>query len=223
VTVVAPSTKEQIVRTAERLFAECGLDGMSLRQISAEAGNGNNSAVQYHFGSKDQLVQAVYEFRLPEIYERRQILVSHRRPDDLRSWVECYVLPMLEQGEQEGSHYLTFIATLQQQTRRNLFECLPERFQASTRWFWERIGSLLPHIPEPLRTHRIGQAMAFTMHSASDRERARNYGEEVLPFAVHVSDLVDGLLGFLPAPVSPTALAALEDVDPAALTWQLSP
>src|SRR5437667_253464 len=67
------------------------------------------------------------------------------------------------------------------------------------------------------------QAMAFTMHAASDRERARNYGEEVLPFAVHVSDLVDGLLGFLAAPVSPTALAALEDVDPAALTARLSP
>jgi AcrR family transcriptional regulator len=53
--------KEQIVLAAERLFAERGLDGVSLREIGAAVGNANNSAVQYHFGSKDQLVRAIFE------------------------------------------------------------------------------------------------------------------------------------------------------------------
>ena len=48
-----------------------GLLGVSLRQIGAAAGNGNNSAVQYHFGTKDRLVQAVFEYRLPRLRERR--------------------------------------------------------------------------------------------------------------------------------------------------------
>jgi len=222
VPVLARSTKEQIVRTAELLLAERGLDGVSLRQISAEAGNGNNSAVQYHFGSKDQLIQAIFDYRLPRLHERRQMLMAQRRPDDLRSWVECYVLPILEQGEQEGSHYLTFVAMLQHHGRRDVFERLPDEFQVSTRAFRAHVGALLAHVPEPLRTHRIAQAMAFSVDAASDRERARANGQDVLPFAVHVSDLLDGLVGFLAAPVSATALAALEDTDPAGLTWPLS-
>ena len=51
-TTIAPSTKEQIVLAAEGLFAERGIEGVSLRQIGTAAGNGNNSAVQYHFGTK---------------------------------------------------------------------------------------------------------------------------------------------------------------------------
>jgi AcrR family transcriptional regulator len=208
---VARSTKEQILRAAERLLAERGLDGVSLRQIGAAAGNGNNSAVQYHFGSKDRLVRAIFEYRLPHLHERRRILIAQRRPDDLRSWVECYVLPILEQGEQPDSHYLTFVAMLQQHGRREIFEHLPEEFQASTREFRTRVAALLPHLPEPLRGDRIGQAISFSVHATSDRERARANGTVVLPFAVHVTDLLDGLVGFLEAPVSPDARAALED------------
>ena len=214
VVVIAPSTKVQIVVAAERLLAERGLDGVSLRQIGAEAGNGNNSAVQYHFGSKDQLIQAIFEYRLPHLHQHRQMLIAERRPDDLRSWVECYVLPILEQGEQQDSHYLTFVATLQHHGRRDVFERLPDEYQTSTRSFRERVGELLPHIPEPLRMHRITQAITFSVHAASDRERARANREAVLPFAVHVSDLFDGLLGFLTAPVSPAAMAALDETDP---------
>ena len=71
-----PSAKEQIVLVAERLFAERGIDGVSLRQIGAAAGNGNNSAVQYHFGSKDNLIQAIFEYRLDNLHERRRVLAA---------------------------------------------------------------------------------------------------------------------------------------------------
>ena len=203
--------------TAERLLAERGLDGVSLRQIGAEAGNANNSAVQYHFGSKDQLIQAIFEYRLPHLHQRRLLLVAERRPSDLRSWVESYVLPILEQGEQRGSHYLTFVAMLQQHGRRDVFERLPDEYKASTRAFADQVGLQLPQIPEPLRAHRITQAITFSVHSASDRERARERDEAVLPFAVHMTDLLDGLVGFLTAPASPAAVAALEEDDPAGL------
>src|SRR6476660_9421294 len=127
----ALSTRAQIVLVAERLFADRGLDGVSLRQIGAEAGSGNHSAVQYHFGSKDDLVEAVFAQRLPYLMERRRILVAQHRPRDLRAWVECYVLPILEQGEQQDSRYLCFIAMLQQAGQRQPFDRLPGEFQES--------------------------------------------------------------------------------------------
>ena len=58
--VLPPSTKQQIVLTAERLFAEQGLDGVSLRQLAAAAGNANKSAVRYHFGSKEAIALDLY-------------------------------------------------------------------------------------------------------------------------------------------------------------------
>jgi AcrR family transcriptional regulator len=220
---VAPSTKEQLVRTAERLLAERGLEGVSLREIGAAAGNGNNSAVQYHFGSKDQLIQAIVEYRLVSLHERRRVLLAQRCPDDLRSWLECYVLPLLEQAEQQDSHYLTFVAMLLHHGRTEVFERLPAERQAATRTFLERVPRLLAHVVEPLRTHRITQATAFVVHAASDRERARANRQPVLPLAVYVNDLLDGLVGFLTAPVSPAALAALEGTDPSGLGFAALP
>ena len=79
------STKEQIVLAAERLFAERGYEGVSLREIGAAAGSGNNSAVQYHFGSKEQLVVAIFENRLTYIDDRRAILIAQLEPRDIRA------------------------------------------------------------------------------------------------------------------------------------------
>jgi AcrR family transcriptional regulator len=211
--LVASSTKEQIVRAAERLFGELGLDGVSMRQIGAAAGNGNNSAVQYHFGSKDQLIQAIFEYRLPDLHARRRFLIAERRPADVRTWIECFVLPILEQAEQESSHYCTFLAMLAHRGRRDVFEPLSDEYKVSTRTFHEQLAALVPHIPAPLRSHRIHQATMFAVHAAADREIARDDGQPVLPLAVYVGDLFDGLAGFLEKPASPASLAALDDTN----------
>lgn len=234
--VTAPSSiREQIVLTAERLFAERGVDGVSLRQISVEAGNGNNSAVQYHFGSKERLVQAIFEYRLPYLNERRRTLVALRCPADLRSWVECYVLPVLELGEQRAGRYLGFVAMLQRHGHLSFPEMLrrpgqegvvdgiaEEHFE-NAQQFRELMGLYMMHVPEPLRTHRIAQSMTFGVHAGAERELVRASGGNVLPFAVHVEDLIDCLTAFLGAPVSVAALAALEGADFGGSAWPLVP
>ena len=86
--VAAQSTKEQILLAAERMIADHGVDGVSMRQIGTAVGSGNNSAVLYHFGSKDNLVTAIFEYRLPGLRERRAELIAERAPSDLRGWLE---------------------------------------------------------------------------------------------------------------------------------------
>jgi AcrR family transcriptional regulator len=200
---------------AERLFAERGYEGVSLREIGAAAGSGNNSAVQYHFGSKEQLVVAIFENRLPYIDDRRAVLIAQLEPRDIRGWVECYILPLLEQGEIDGSHYMSFIAAVEHQV--GLFENLPARFGTRTREFHEAVGTLMTDVPQPLRAHRILQVVRLSVHAASARERAKAQGLEVLPFAVHVADLLDGWAGFLQAPASNDALAAVAGYTPRSL------
>jgi AcrR family transcriptional regulator len=152
---LAPSSKEQIVLAAERLFAEHGIDGVSLRQIGQSAGNANNSAVQYHFGTKDNLIRAIFEYRLPYLTRRRQLLVAERCPSSLRSWVECYLTPVLEQAEYPGSWYLTFVTQLHRWDQgRLLLGRIPASARATTEEFFARLRGFLD-IPEPICSNRM--------------------------------------------------------------------
>ncbi|WP_176611384.1 TetR/AcrR family transcriptional regulator [Actinomadura sp. WMMB 499] len=105
--------REKILHAAERLFAERGL-GVSLREIAAAAGQRNNSAVQYHFGGRAGLVEALYEFRMTPLNLRRRELIAELRASgretDLAALVECFVGPLSEHVLAHGGEtwYLRF-------------------------------------------------------------------------------------------------------------------
>jgi AcrR family transcriptional regulator len=64
------STRERILRAAERIYAASGFHGMSLREVTLLAGV-NLAAVNYHFGSKDKLIHAMADRRLTPINSER--------------------------------------------------------------------------------------------------------------------------------------------------------
>jgi hypothetical protein len=139
------------------------------------------------------------------------------RSNDLRSWVECYVLPLLEQGEIDGSYYMSFIASVEQKS--TLFEQLADRFWSRTEEFRRTVGALMADVPEPLRSHRMLQVVLLSVHAASFRDRAKANGLEVLPFSIHVTDLLDGWAGFLATPVSEDALGSIGNLAEKAPGW----
>jgi AcrR family transcriptional regulator len=63
-------TKSRILDVAEKLFAEQGLDRVSIRDITEAAGV-NIAAVSYHFGGKDELIAAVFDRRITPLNEAR--------------------------------------------------------------------------------------------------------------------------------------------------------
>jgi AcrR family transcriptional regulator len=69
------ATREQLLDAAERLFSEEGIDAVSLRDITAAAG-ANVAAVNYHFGSKDNLVREVFARRFAPLNEERLRLLE---------------------------------------------------------------------------------------------------------------------------------------------------
>jgi AcrR family transcriptional regulator len=211
---VAASTKVQILLAAERLLGEHGLDGVSLRQISVAAGTAHNSAVQYHFETKDQLIQAIFEYRVPQIDARRELRIAEHRPNDLRGWVECAVLPIFEQAEMDGSHYQRFVAMLAQH-RYDIVAALPAESRAANDRLFDELAKLLAKVSAPIRLLRLSRMFATAANVGVERENARELGAPILPFAVHSHDLVDSLVAFISAPVSKATVAALRDVDSA--------
>ncbi|MDB5276899.1 TetR family transcriptional regulator [Ferruginibacter paludis] len=73
----------QIIETAERLFAERGFDGTSVRDIADEAGI-NVAMISYYFGSKEKLMEALFELRVGSVKLRMENLIK----DDSLSPIE---------------------------------------------------------------------------------------------------------------------------------------
>jgi AcrR family transcriptional regulator len=195
------STGLQLLVTAERLFARSGIDGVSLRQIAAEAGSANNSAVRYHFGSKDELLHAIFTYRLGGLIQRRALLVARIDPDDLRARVEAHLLPLLELAEAPDCNYVSFVEQLQRSAAESVFAEQDEALQSHAALVAD-LRRLLPELPEPARSVRIDQAQDLCVHLAAERERAVNRGERRMPFALFVSTSVDAVTGLLGVPAS---------------------
>jgi AcrR family transcriptional regulator len=95
-------TKTTILDAAEALFAEHGFVATSLRQLTTRAGV-NLAAVNYHFGSKDELARAVLLRRIaPVNAERRRRLDALPQPATVEHVVRAFVEPVLRAGELVG-------------------------------------------------------------------------------------------------------------------------
>ncbi len=99
-------TRERLLDTAERLFAEKGFEGASVRDITAGAAS-NVASVNYHFGSKDNLYREVFRRRLGILRDRRvacvQEALTAQPAPSLEGVLEAFVLaflePLVEAGE----------------------------------------------------------------------------------------------------------------------------
>jgi AcrR family transcriptional regulator len=108
-------SKLALILAAETVFARDGIDSASLREIAAEAGQRNHHAVQYHFGSREGLVQAVFDYRMEQMEPARSAMLTAARENgqlnDTRTIVEAIFLPQLELIDAYGDHsYAAFLS-----------------------------------------------------------------------------------------------------------------
>src|SRR6478609_1182246 len=87
-------TRIRLIETAEQLFAERGIEAVSLRDVCAAAGQRNHSAAQYHFGSRAGLVRAVFEHRMGVVNARRHAALDATAADDTAAIVAALVRPL---------------------------------------------------------------------------------------------------------------------------------
>lgn len=94
------------MRTAERLYAERGFANVSVRQISEAAGQRNNSAVQYHFESRDGLIRTILSHHTALVEKHRIAMVEALRGQDtvsLEDHYRCLILPNVETYVEAGT------------------------------------------------------------------------------------------------------------------------
>ena len=110
------TARDELLREAERLFGTHGVESVSLRDIVRAAGHRNESAVQYHFGSKRKLVDAVIAERLRNIETRRIAMLAKIEAEgatrDIRRLMAAFVEPLTDEilSAPGGEDYVRFLA-----------------------------------------------------------------------------------------------------------------
>jgi AcrR family transcriptional regulator len=199
--MIAPSARDQLIEAAEVLFAERGIDGVSLREITAAAGVRNASALQYHFGGRAGLLQAILAKHKPAVEARRHALLdAHDRTDggDLRVLAGALVRPLAEcLRDPGGPGYVRVLADLVNRPQPAIDRAAMEDPSDSlTRWRGE-VEPLLA--PGAAVLHRRFVAIRFTLAELARRPWDRAVGGD----ALFLADLTDLVTGVLAAPVSP--------------------
>ncbi|MFF4840454.1 TetR/AcrR family transcriptional regulator [Streptomyces collinus] len=201
------ATREAILTAAERLFAEHGVYAVSNRQVSEAAGQGNNAAVGYHFGTKADLVRAVARRHAERIETlRERALAAAAGSTDMRDWVDCLVRPVTEHlaGLGNPTWYARFCA--QVMTDPALHQIMVEESLASPalRQAIEGLNRTLPDLPAAVRAERGQMVRILILHTSAEHERALAEGTPT-PHATWsevATGLADAISGLWPAPVT---------------------
>lgn len=165
------TTKDRILDTAERLFADRGFADTSLRNITADAG-ANLAAVNYHFQSKDSLIQAVFARRLGPLNAERLAMLdaceasAGEGPPPLEGILRAFLEPVFNVGNPHGSTFGRLLGRMYLDPG-DLFERIfREQFGAARVRFVAAFRRALPELPpEELfwRVHFLIGALAHTM------------------------------------------------------------
>jgi AcrR family transcriptional regulator len=176
------ATKARILAAAERLFADNGFDGVSLRAIAREAKT-QIALIHYHFESKEGLYRAVWGERYARLAEKRQrdlpqLDFSRDRLEVLRDLVDLFVRPQLE--DPSGRPFLKIMAhefsdpkepvrgvvadyldPVAELVLAGFRRVLPELSEADLGWGYQAMaGVLMIHVVDVDRTTRLSKGAA---------------------------------------------------------------
>jgi AcrR family transcriptional regulator len=164
------STKERILAAAEVLFAQRGFDGASLRQLTAAAGV-NLAAVNYHFGSKDKLVEEVFRRRLDTLNAHRLAALSKvaGEPDTtLQDVLDAFIRPALAlSGDGSGSLFMRVLARAFAEHDDHLRQFMSENYGHVMRQFTAEFARLLPQLSREELYWRIDLVTGALTHAMS--------------------------------------------------------
>lgn len=148
-TTVSIDTKERILNVAERLFAENGFAGTSLRSVIREA-NVNISAVHYHFGSKEKLFHATIA-RIAKVVVAGQLKLLAKCETEydsppIEAILETFFVPPLEvviNGGDRSINCARFMGRcrVEPDSIRNIAE---EEFKGSRKAYLDAFSRALP-------------------------------------------------------------------------------
>ena len=202
-TVVGDATRQRIMRAAEALIAEHGVDAVSVRTITAAADT-NSASVHYHFRSKNGLIHAILEDRAHALRAHRTVYLQALDPrPSCRQVAEAIVHPTFEfvVGEGGDPAYVGFQAALLDDPL--MAPVLEELFADQYEAYFDALRRARPDLAGPTLVNRACFALHLVLNTVSEPARGlRTWIQRRSPEAMATirDDLIDFVAGAFEAP-----------------------
>ncbi|ANH38989.1 putative DNA-binding transcriptional regulator [Nocardioides dokdonensis FR1436] len=214
--------RAELIAAAERLFAERGIDGVSMREITRAASQRNTTALQYHFGDRDGLLKALVDKHMDHVAVRRAALLDNIASSDgltLRMGASVLVQPLVAKivGDDGGPDFLQIAGELVNRTQRVVDPAEPvggiiyDHLASLDRWS-ETFEVLMPEGSTGAPLHRRFAVIRFAHIEVGRRARV-GPPIDVPLFTSQLIDLVAGLLGAEVSTETARLLAVREESD----------
>jgi AcrR family transcriptional regulator len=208
-------TRDQILDTAERLFADRGIDAVSLRTLTAEAGV-NLASVHYHFGSKEALVTEVFDRRVDRLNRERLEMLDEveRRTGDgplpLEDVLRAFFAPAIHTSQQTGSTFMRLCGRMYAEPAEYVQKYFDEKFGPLIERFAAAFARTLPELSlkeRGWRLHFAAGAMVFTL---LESEKLKQYSNGLCDPA-NVDEAIEQMVHFAAAGMRAPALLTPEN------------
>lgn len=158
--------KTRLILAGERLFAEGGIQGVSMREIASSAGQSNHFAVQYHFGSREGLVQAIFDFRMEQMEQQRGEMLARLEREglmrDARSILEIVMLPQLHLDGGANTSYGNFLSQYLLGREWGDFGIFGHEAPLNLAKALHLLGERVSYLPSPVAQRRlVGVSLMF--------------------------------------------------------------
>ncbi len=195
----AAETRELLIEAGRRLFARDGVYATSLKAVVDAAGQRNTSALHYHFGGRDGLLQAIIDVHNTKIEdERKRMLDTFATPLTLVDLVSAVVLPQASLlDDPDGRAFLSIVSQLGDLFDRWEDGSTPEQAMRA----FVGIKELLPiGLAADVRHERVTRFLELVSQALGARARQIAAGRKpTLPHEVWVPNLMSMAVGALSA------------------------
>lgn len=203
------ATRARLVATAERLFAERGIEGTSLNDINIAAGQRNKNATHYHFGDKKGLLQAIIDKHMPGIIARRDRLLDElfaQGSHSVLGVVRALLYPMAEKlfDGNGGREFIRINAQLAATHAAALNSGHSDVFRIGPMDRLNKVrAEFLNDLPAPIAQQRVVLATSLILNGLADHSRLLDASaEHPVSTEVFIRNLEDCLVALCMAPVS---------------------
>ena len=202
VEVRSVDTRERILDAAERLFMAHGYEGTSMRQITGEAGV-NLAAVNYHFGSKESLMQEVFRRRLDWLNEERMRVLNAMeaeaagkplKPSQIVDGFFGTLLRMAGDERRGGMTFLRLLGRTLTEPSEFIRAFLAHEYKEVMDRYKEALFRSLPEVPKAEIVWRFHFMLGATSYAIAGTDALRLLGD----WEVEDSDAVDSMDRLLP-------------------------
>jgi AcrR family transcriptional regulator len=161
-------TRTRILDAAEELFMQHGFEGTSMRLLTAKAGV-NLAAVNYHFGSKDALIEALFRRRLDPMNAERVAALDRLEDFSAENIIRAFVRPslrLIEDAQGGGRNFIRLLGRTYTEPAKPVRVLIGQMYAPTMERFKAALERALPQMPrEELvwRMHFMFGTLAYTL------------------------------------------------------------